>query len=145
MAGRSPLQLGVLFALLLTTGLAIVYLWKAVSFLQQVADANSALSYSDREVAGGNGIVVDQRAVYNARSLIPVDATYRVLTGAQVRDATSLTAVFVDGWFRYFLMPRRTSSKARWIICYGCDTSKLGGRYEVRWRDVNGISIGRLG
>ena len=141
---RSPLQFAVVIGLLLVTGLALVYLWKAASSLDKVADANSALSYSDREVAGGNGIVVDQAAVYNARALIPIGSTYRVLTGSDVRGATSLTAIFVDGWFRYFLMPRRTSPGARWVICYGCDTSALEGRYHVWWQDTAGISIGQL-
>ena len=67
------------------------------------------------------------------------------MTGDGVRNATSLTFNFVDGWFQYLLMPRRPTADATWIICYGCDTSKFEGKYGVRWHDSDGISIGRLG
>jgi hypothetical protein len=52
--------------------------------------------------------------------------------------------VYVESWYRYFLLPRRPAADARWIICYGCDTTELG-KYVVRWHDRNGISIGRRG
>jgi hypothetical protein len=130
--------------LAVTAVFVAVYLPRAIADLGDVASNNAALSYSDREIAGGNGIVVDQEAAYEARALIPADATYRVVTGSAVRDATNLTPLFVEPWFRYFLMPRRPAADARWIICYGCDVSKLGGSYSVVWQDGSGISIGRL-
>jgi hypothetical protein len=129
-------------AVTVLTGL--VYWAMALSSFQQSTSENSALSFSDREVAGGNSIIVDQQAAYYARALIPRSETYRVITGDDLKNATPLTASFVDGWFRYFLMPRRTSGSASWIICYGCDTTALGAGYDVRWRDDNRISIGRI-
>ena len=67
-----------------------------------------------------------------------------LVSGQRLRVRTELTEKYVGDWFRYFLMPRRPRPDARWIICYGCDTSDLGGVYVVRWHDDNGISIGQL-
>ncbi|TMK57571.1 MAG: hypothetical protein E6G60_16745 [Actinobacteria bacterium] len=117
---------------------------RALSRLDDTASRNSALSYADREIGGGNSIVVDQDAAYEARALIPVSGTYRVVTGGRLRNASALTGSFVDGWFHSFLIPRRPSATARWIVCYGCDVSSLGAPYVVRWQDDNGISIGEL-
>jgi hypothetical protein len=122
-----------------------VYLVKAVRHLGGVATANDALSYSDREIAGGNSILVDQSAAYQARALIPRDSTYRVRVGPGLRNPTPLTVTYVESWFRYFLLPRRSAADARWIICYGCDTAELGSSYSTRWKDEDGISIGRIG
>ena len=128
-----------------TAVIALVYWVKAVSSLGDGASANSRLSYADREIAGGNSVIVDQAAAYRARALIPRDGRYRVITGSALHNATPLTSSFVVDWFRYFLMPRRPSAGARWVICYGCDQTSLGAHYLVRWRDDNGISIGSVG
>lgn len=135
---------GVLLAVVLATGFGLVYYAKALARLDDVADTNSALSFSDREIAGGNSMIVNQQAAYEAVALIPPTAPYRVRTGPRLRNATPLTLQYVESWYRYFLMPRRPTLDARWIICYGCDASDLGPSYRVRWRDDNGISIGRL-
>jgi hypothetical protein len=141
---ESPLQLVVAAVLVATAVFVAIYLPRAISALGDNAANNASLSYSDREVAGGNGIVVDQAAVYEARGLIPPGAKYRVVTGSGVKDPTNLTPLFVDAWYRSFLMPRRPAADARWIICYGCDVAKLGGHYTVVWQDDRGISVGRI-
>jgi hypothetical protein len=134
----------VVLCIVLGVVLSAVYLHRALSDFDATASNNSSVSFSDREVAGGNGIVADQDAVYRAKAIIPRDARYRVVTGTAPKNATSLTFPFVESWFRYFLMPRRTAADARWIICYGCDVLKLGSPYAVLWEDGGGISIGRL-
>jgi hypothetical protein len=141
----TPGRIGVLVVVAAAIAFSAVYFVKALDHSDAQATANSALSYADRDVAGGNSIIVDQGAAYEARALIPSTSTYRVVTGGTVKDATALTAPFVDAWFRYFLMPRRPAADAHWIICYACDVGKLGGPYKVRWQDDNGISIGQLG
>ncbi|HEY6067768.1 MAG TPA: hypothetical protein VIU81_03670 [Gaiellaceae bacterium] len=135
---------GVVLCIALAVVLGAVYLVRALSDFGDAASNNSSLSFSDREVAGGNGIVADQQAVYEAQGIIPRNARYRVVTGSLPKNATSLTLPFIESWYRYFLMPRRTAADARWIICYGCDVSKLGGAYVIAWQDDQGISIGRL-
>jgi hypothetical protein len=132
----------------LCVGLSIVfgaiYFPRALTDFDDTASNNSVLSFSDREVAGGNGIVADQEAVYQAQAIIPRNARYRVVTGSALKNPTPLTLAFVETWYRYFLMPRRTALDARWIICYGCEVSKLGRPYAIVWQDGDGISIGRL-
>jgi hypothetical protein len=127
-----------------TAAVAAVYYVKAVSQLDDTAGSNSSLSYDDREIAGGNSLIVDQAAAYEARALIPPHATYRFEIGTRLRESTELTK-YAGDWFRYFLMPRRPDGNSQWVICYGCDTSALGASYVVRWRDEQGISIGELG
>jgi hypothetical protein len=116
----------------------------AVHTLGREAKANSVLSFADREIAGGNSILVDQFAAYEARGLIPASETFRVVTGPNLKEATPLTLQAVSPWLSYFLMPRRQEGGARWVVCYGCDTSKLGGAYKALWQDDKGISVGTV-
>ncbi|MDQ3671152.1 MAG: hypothetical protein M3364_01760 [Actinomycetota bacterium] len=141
---RGIARLGVVLctAAALVTGL--VYFVKAVDRLGDTARTNAAQNFDDREFAGGNAVVVGNRALYEARALIPEDGTYRVVSGPGVEGATELTAPFIDHYARYFLMPRRPSADARWIICYGCDRAELGEGFEVLLEDEAGILVGRL-
>jgi hypothetical protein len=116
---------------------------KALSQLGDSASSNSSLSFEDREIAGGNSIIVDQRAAYEARALIPMTDSYRVVVGPNLQRKTGLTEGFVTSWLTYFLMPRRPAEDAHWVICYGCDLAMLGPSSEVRWQDDDGISIRR--
>jgi hypothetical protein len=137
-------RVGVASCLAAAVAVGAVYFVKAIDQLGDTASSNSSLAYDDREIAGGNSIIVDQTAAYESRSLIPVTASYRFASGNGLRKKTNLTETFAEGWFRYFLMPRRPRPDARWVICYGCDTTSFGGAFEVRWKDGLGISIGRL-
>jgi hypothetical protein len=140
---RGPPRAIVIISVALTCSVVGAHYKTALSKLGDIASSNSSFSFDDREIAGGNSIVVDQRAPYEARALIPAHSTYRVLVGPRVLDGTELTEDYVSSWLRYFLMPRRPADDARWLICYGCDTSGFGTGYEVIWRDREGISIGR--
>ncbi|HZC28748.1 MAG TPA: hypothetical protein VE269_03330 [Gaiellaceae bacterium] len=131
--------------LMIATGLvALIYWVKGVLDLGDRATANSRLSYADREIAGGNSIILDQDAAYRARALVPPSARYRVVVGSNLINGTELTRRFSGDWFRYFLMPIRPGAQARWVVCYGCEPATLGHGYAASWRDDNGISIGRL-
>lgn len=138
-------RLGVVLCTVVALGVGLVYFVKAVDRLGDTARTNADQNYDDREFAGGNAVVVGNRPLYEARALIPENETYRVLTGPGVDGATELTAPFIDQYARYFLMPRRPSPEARWIICYGCDRSELGDGFDVLLEDEAGILIGRLG
>lgn len=120
-------------------------LWRAplaVSRLGTLAGQSSRLDYADREIAGGNGIIIDQAAAYAARQIIPPHADYRVVVGPGLKDATSLSETFAPLYYGYFLMPRHQSPTARWIICFGCDLRTTGAR-EI-WRDEDGIAIAEV-
>jgi hypothetical protein len=143
-SGRQLAVVAVRVAVAVSVLFGAVYFVKALSDLDGRARANSELSFGDREIAGGNAILVSQDDAYDARSLIPPRATYRVRAGPRLRNAKPLTSTYVESWYRYFLMPRRPAQNARWIICYGCDASGLGPSFENLWHDDNGVSIGRL-
>lgn len=137
-------RVGVVF-LVGATLIAVAYRYPAV--LRQAdrdATSNSRLSYADREIAGGNGLVVDQTAVYAARGLIPEDARYKVVVNPGFQGGTAETVRFVDSFYRYFLMPRRPAESAPWVICYACDLEEYGSRAEVVWEGESGISIVRI-
>jgi hypothetical protein len=134
-------RVGVALCIAVAVGVGGIYYVKAERQLSDAASANSALAYDDRELAGGNSVLGDQTAAYEARADIPSQASYRVAVGPGPHAKTKLTDRFVDSWFRYFLMPRRPRPDARWVVCYGCDRTSA---FEARWQDKDGISVGRL-
>ena len=136
-------RLGVVLCAGVAVIFSAVYLWRAVDTLGDTAGRNAALNFDDREFAGGNSLVVDKRALYEARALIPEDGSYRVATGPGVEGATELTEPYIDQFARSFLMPRRPKPDASWILCYGCDVSELGPGVEVVWENGAGIALAR--
>ena len=139
-----PIRVGVAFLVAVAT-LAVVVRYPAVlRELDRDASRNSSLSFADREVAGGNGLVVDQTALYEARARIPEDATYHVAVNAGYEDGSDLTVQYVESYYGYFLMPRRPADDAPWLVCYGCELEEYGARAKVVWKDDHGISIARI-
>lgn len=140
---RGIARLGVVLCVAVAVVFGVVYLVRAVDRLGDDATRNAASNFDDREFAGGNSLV-DKRALYEARALIPEDGTYRVVAGPGVEGATELTEPYIDQFARSFLMPRRPAADARWILCYGCDVSELGGRFQVVWQNGAGIALGTI-
>ena len=134
-------RIGVVFLVAAATVAVVVRYPQVLRDSGRDADRNSALSFSDREIAGGNGLVADQLAVYAARALIPVDATYHDAVGPDYQGGNDLTRDNVAGYYRYFLLPRRPAEVAPWVICYGCDTRVYGSGAKVVWQDDEGLSI----
>lgn len=138
------IRVGVVF-LVAVTVLSVAARYPGLLFrLDDRASENSSLSYSDREVAGGNSLVVDQAAVYAARGVIPGNETFRVLVNPAFEGGSALTVPYVGSYYRYFLLPRRYSDSARWIICYDCDFAAVGAPVDVVWRGSDNISILRV-
>jgi len=134
---------GVAASVVVAIVLGLVYLVRAVDELGDQASVNASANYDDREFAGGNSLVVDKRALYEMRALVPPDGSYRVVPGPNVDGATELTEPYIDQFARSFLMPRRPSADAELILCYGCDPSLLEVPTEVLWDGGGGISIHR--
>lgn len=137
------MRLGVVLCVAVALGYGLVYFTKAVDRLGDQASSNAALNFDDREIAGGNALLADSVPLYEAQALIPEDETYHVVAGPNVEGATELTEAFIDQYARYFLMPRRPSADARWILCYGCAPGELGEGFEIMWQEA-GVMIGRL-
>lgn len=138
---RRVTRAGVVGCVCIAVVLGLVYFVRAIDRLGETASANAALNYDDREFAGGNSLVVDKRALYQARALIPEDGRYRIVTGPGVEGANELTEPYIDQFVRYFLMPRRPAADADWILCYGCDPSSLAPTATVVWDGGAGVSI----
>jgi hypothetical protein len=138
-------RLCVAYVVAVTLVLVAIELPNRLHDLGSEATANAALSYADREIAGGNSVLADQLLAYEARAILPSGASYRVVIGPRLTKQASLPTASVPGWLRYFLMPRRPEDGASWVVCYGCDPATLGAPYEVLWSDDYGISVGRLG
>ena len=135
------IRVGVVF-LVLVTAVAAVFAYPGVIHeLGDEASSNSRLSFTDREIAGGNGVVDDQRAVYEARARIPVDGTYQMAVSDDFVAESALTNLYVANYFEYFLMPRRPAEGAPWVICYGCDVDAFGAGATEVWTNDEGISI----
>lgn len=135
---------GVLFLALVSVIAVAVRYAGLLDELGDDAARNSALSFADRDIAGGNGIVVDQAAVYAARAIIPADETFRVFVDPAFAAGTELTVPYVGSYYRYYLMPRRYADDAPWIVCYSCDLAVLGTPVDVVWRGSDDISIARV-
>ena len=142
---RGSLRATIVVLVVLMAASAAIRAAITVDDLGDQAAANSALSYSDREIAGGNAVVVEQEAIYQAAARIAVGESFRVVVGESYEEGGELTATYVESFYRSFLMPRRTASDAEWVICYGCDLGSLGGTATVVWRGPEEISIARVG
>lgn len=132
---------GVVVCVVLIVALGLVYFARAFDRLDDAGSTYSSMNYDDREFGGGNSLVVDKRALYEARALIPDDGRYRVVAGPGVEGATDLTEPYIDQFARSFLMPRRPDPDAEWILCYGCEPSSLESAADVVWDNGAGISI----
>ena len=108
----------------------------------RTARANAALDYLDRLLGGGNSVLPTQSLAIEARGLIPPDGTFTVAVGARRPDWPELaTQESVDAYMRYFLLPRRQSDAAPWVICLDCDRSAYPGAVAVWQDDEEGVSI----
>ena len=134
-------RVGVAVCVAVAIVFGLVSFVRAVDRLERDAEAHAAENVDDREFAGGNSLVVDKRALYEARALIPEDGSYRIVPGPGVEGKTELTEPYIDQYARYFLMPRRPDPNADWIICYGCDPAQLERPAAVVWDGGGGISI----
>jgi len=122
----------------------VIQLPWAIRHLDRSAEHSASLNFDDREKAAGNSIFPDTAVLDQAAGWIPRDATYRVATGPlPVKDATGLTLPYAQVFAAYYLLPRRPSPTSPWVICIGCDRSRLG-KTEVVWTDDQGSSLLRV-
>lgn len=138
-------RLGAILCVVVAVAFGAVYFVRAVDRLGADAERNARLNFDDREFAGGNSLVVDKRALYEARAHIPEDGSYRVVAGPGVDGATELTEPYIDQYARSFLIPRRPAADAPWVICYGCVIAELGPHADVVWDNGGGIALVRVG
>jgi hypothetical protein len=142
---RGIARLGVASCVAIAIASVLVEWPQAIDRLHERASQQAALTFEDREFgAVGNSIVADPRALYEARELIPADGSFHVVTGSEpIEGATPLTLTGIESYATFFLLPRRPSNSARWVLCYGCEITALGSRARIVWTNGAGISIVR--
>ena len=134
-------RLVVAFCVTVTVGAVIVLYPQAFADANREARANAALDYLDREVAGGNSVLPDQRMVVEARGWIPPDGTFAVDVGQPQEDWSALsTPGAITTFLRSFLLPRRESTDAPWILCFACDRGAHPDAAVV-WENEEGLAI----
>jgi hypothetical protein len=86
-----------------------------------------------------------------ALDVIPSRANYAVLMPATLADAApyginAITMGTGPAFLLYLLLPRWQvdAGQARYVICFGCDTTAWDHRTTWLWRDDRGDSIGRV-
>ncbi|HXG76902.1 MAG TPA: hypothetical protein VNJ53_10060 [Gaiellaceae bacterium] len=109
------------------------------------ARAHLATPYLDRLYLEPFRLVGDPRVIEDARLWMPEEATYRVVTGPNVRLRKPATLESAIALVRFHLMPRRlVAGPAGWVLCYGCRRSLLGDRFQVLSDGGNGVVFGRM-
>jgi hypothetical protein len=104
--------------------------------------ASARLDYVDRELGGGNSVLPAQAIAIESRGRIPERDTFTVAAG-EPREGWSSLAIpdTLENYMRYFLLPRRMTAEAPWILCFACDRSAYPGAQPV-WEDSdNGLAI----
>lgn len=137
-ADRLP-RIAVLCCVGLAAAAALIRYPQAISELTDRARENAALSFSDREIAGGNAVLPGQNVMYEARARISEDETFEVVVGEPVDGWTELTKTYVSGYATYFLLPRRPETGAEWVLCFNCALGPDAA--EVVWQGDDGVSI----
>ena len=83
-----------------------------------------------------------QSIAIEARGRIPESDTFTVAVG-EPRESWSELAIpdSLENYMRYFLLPRRTSTDAPWILCFACDRSAYPDAELVWEDDEEGLAI----
>jgi hypothetical protein len=122
---------------------ALVWLYPhAFADANSAARANARLDWVDRELGGGNSVLPAQAIATEARGRIPANGTFTVAVGP-ARPGWSELAIpdTIDNYMRYFLLPRKASDDAPWVLCFACDRSAYPGA-QVVWEDTEqGLAI----
>jgi hypothetical protein len=132
-------RLAVLLCVVVAAVAAALRYPAALSDLNDIARRNAKLSYTDREIAGGNAALPNQRSMYEARARIPSGAPYAVAVGGRLDTWPPLAPDHIFTFAHYFLAPRLESADADWVLCFNCELERNPGR--VVWRDDDGNAL----
>lgn len=131
-----------IFCVAVTLGAVAIRLPQAFLEANRTARDNAALDWVDRQLGGGNSVLPAQGIAVEALGRIPDDDTFAVAVGERRKDWSSLAIPdTLENFMRYFLLPRRISADAPWILCFACDRSTYPGAQAV-WEDPeSGLAI----
>jgi hypothetical protein len=120
------------------------------SFRGVVAETrrDDGMSVVDRKLVVASNYAISPAFILNSERLVPLHSRYSLVTGVHIENVvpTSLRGVrFIS---RYLLLPREmtTTAQAEWLLCYGCERSRLHVPIKVVWRSTitPGLFIARV-
>ncbi len=104
-----------------------------------------------RQVTTGDALGIPYALQVAALADIPPGARYTLLLPANQQLATvygisPLAFVTAAAFLEYLLLPAEqvAPSEARYLICWGCDTTPWDQRTDWLWQSDQGQSVGRL-
>jgi hypothetical protein len=113
-----------------------------------VNDEQSALG---RAIAGADAEEIDNTFLTQALALVPRNASYAIVRpqSLQVASTYGISAPTYNALYPFVLnalLPRRQvdPSRARYILCYACDTDPYDPHMKRLWQNGKGLVIGEL-
>jgi hypothetical protein len=106
---------------------------------------NHGIPSRERRIQGAFGLQISRIFLVRARAFIAPGETYALEYGPDLQGLPAPVITALPAFAFYALLPNRTApvSSATWLLCYGCDSSKLARDAPVVWRD-GGLLIARL-
>ena len=108
----------------------------------------------DRLIKTGDTLDIPSDLQTHALAAIPPGSEYALLLPPTVTPAAEKSYGMdqfahdvVGAWLRYLLLPSRPVAdpgQARYIVCWGCDTTPWDGHTDWLWRNDKGAAIGRV-
>ena len=134
----SPGVLGRLVVVFCVGVMLVALAWlypRELADANRTARANARLDVVDRELGGGNSVLPAQAIAIEGRGWIPEQDTFTVAVG-EPQEGWSELAIpsTLENYMRYFLLPRRMTPDARWILCFACDRGVYPDAEPV-WED----------
>jgi hypothetical protein len=144
---RSPAQAAAVAALALAVATALWRLPDAFRGLNDEVHGLQTAGVLERELAGIRRVDADTRVFVTARSVMPADARYAVVTGPGAEVSNAVTLPAIAPFAGYWLLPRRQAADvhgADWILSYGGDLGSLGLEYERVVEVAPGIALAEV-
>jgi len=134
---------------------AVLFVWHVPSTVRSFDAQVGTYSYIHdevtRDVTTGDGLGIPYDLQVAALADIPPGARYTLLLPeneqvASVYRITPLAFETAGDFLRYLLLPAEpvAPAEARYLICWGCDTTPWDHRTDWLWQTDQGESIGRL-
>ena len=133
---------------------AAVHVPRAVQAMNSGVRAEAYItSAQERVLTSGDSLGISFDLQREAMRLIPRRSTYALVLPSDPQLAASrygiepLTYGVLPAWFQYLLVPAEQvgdSTRARYVVCWGCDRAFWNPRLKWLWDNKQGQSIGRL-
>jgi hypothetical protein len=148
-----PQRAGRVIAIGVTALAATLFLVRvpaAIRYFDERAAANARLTPAGRTIQAADGLDISNDFLVQALRLLPHEAPYVLRLPARnvapTYGISPTTYQALPGYVQFLLLPRRAvgPERARYLLCYACDTSPFDARMQRLWSTPDGYVIGRL-